>query len=163
MPENVSFKDTLALAGKMEKLQVVDFTFDLDRRYTFWSGMLGGVFLFLSYFGTDQSQVQRYLSGKSLSESRMGLLFNGMIKVPMQFLVLFVGILVFMFFQFQRPPIHFNDANINKVRNSSLSGELNDLEKQFDVVFADKIASLEQLKNDIQLSLIHISEPTRPY
>ena len=149
MPADVSFKDTLALAGKMEKLKVVDFTFDLEKRYTFWSGMLGGVFLFLSYFGTDQSQVQRYLSGKSLAESRMGLLFNGMIKVPMQFLVLFVGILVFMFFQFQRPPIHFNDANIKKVQNSEYSAELDGLEKQFDVVFADKMASLSQLSADI--------------
>jgi len=149
MPANVSFRDTLSLAGKMEKLKVVDFTFDLEKRYTFWSGMLGGVFLFLSYFGTDQSQVQRYLSGKSLAESRMGLLFNGMIKVPMQFLVLFVGILVFMFFQFQRPPIHFNDANIKKVQNSEYSAELDGLEKQFDVVFADKMASLSQLSDDI--------------
>ena len=149
MPPDVSFGDTLALAGKMEKLKVVDFTFDLERRYTFWSGMLGGVFLFLSYFGTDQSQVQRYLSGKSLTESRMGLLFNGMIKVPMQFLVLFVGILVFMFFQFQRPPIHFNDANIKKVQNSEYSAELEGLEKQFDIVFADKLASLSQLSDDI--------------
>lgn len=149
MPADVSFKDTLALAGKMEKLKVVDFTFDLEKRYTFWSGMLGGVFLFLSYFGTDQSQVQRYLSGKSLTESRMGLLFNGMIKVPMQFLVLFVGILVFMFFQFQRPPIHFNDANIKKVQNSEYSAKLDGLEKQFDVVFADKMASLSQLSADI--------------
>jgi SSS family transporter len=149
MPADVSFGDTLALAGKMEKLKVVDFTFDLERRYTFWSGMLGGVFLFLSYFGTDQSQVQRYLSGKSLTESRMGLLFNGMIKVPMQFLVLFVGILVFMFFQFQRPPIHFNDANIMKVQNSEYSAELEGLEKKFDIVFADKLASLSQLSDDI--------------
>jgi len=149
MPSDVSFGDTLALAGKMEKLKVVDFTFDLERRYTFWSGMLGGVFLFLSYFGTDQSQVQRYLSGKSLTESRMGLLFNGMIKVPMQFLVLFVGILVFMFFQFQRPPIHFNDANIMKVQNSEYSAELEGLEKKFDIVFADKLASLSQLSDDI--------------
>jgi len=149
MPADVSFGDTLSLAGKMEKLKVVDFTFDLERRYTFWSGMLGGVFLFLSYFGTDQSQVQRYLSGKSLSESRMGLLFNGMIKVPMQFLVLFVGILVFMFFQFQRPPVHFNDANLIKVRNSKYSAELDGLEKQFDIVFADKMASLSQLSEDI--------------
>lgn len=149
LPADVSFKDSLSLAGKMEKLKVVDFTFNLEKRYTFWSGMLGGVFLFLSYFGTDQSQVQRYLSGKSLSESRMGLLFNGMIKVPMQFLVLFVGILVFMFFQFQRPPIHFNDANIIKVQNSTYSQELEGLEKEFDVVFADKLESLSLLSAEI--------------
>ncbi len=148
-PEDVSFGDSLSLAGKMDKLKVVDFTFDLDKRYTFWSGMLGGVFLFLSYFGTDQSQVQRYLSGKSLTESRLGLLFNGVIKVPMQFLVLFVGILVFMFFQFQRPPIHFNSANIIKVQESQYAGELNQLEKEFDVVFDDKMTSLNQLSLQI--------------
>ncbi len=148
-PADLSFKDSLSLAGKMEKLQVVDFTFNLDKRYTFWSGMLGGVFLFLSYFGTDQSQVQRYLSGKSLSESRLGLLFNGIIKVPMQFLVLFVGVLVFMFFQFQRPPIHFNDANLIKVQQSEWASELDQLEKEFDIVFEDKMTSLDVLSAQI--------------
>jgi Na+/proline symporter len=148
-PADLSFKDSLSLAGKMEKLQVVDFTFNLDKRYTFWSGMLGGVFLFLSYFGTDQSQVQRYLSGKSLSESRLGLLFNGIIKVPMQFLVLFVGVLVFMFFQFQRPPIHFNNANLIKVQQSEWAGDLEHLEKEFDIVFEDKMTSLDLLSTQI--------------
>ena len=148
-PEDLSFKDSLSLAGKMEKLQVVDFTFNLDKRYTFWSGMLGGVFLFLSYFGTDQSQVQRYLSGKSLSESRLGLLFNGIIKVPMQFLVLFVGVLVFMFFQFQRPPIHFNDANLIKVQQSKWAGDLEQLEKEFDIVFEEKMTSLDLLSTQL--------------
>lgn len=115
LPEHVGFGDAVGLAGKLGKLNVVDFSFDLNNRYTFWSGMLGGVFLFLSYFGTDQSQVQRYLSGKSLTESRLGLLFNGLLKVPMQFLVLFVGILVFVFFQFNTRPLHFNDANVAKL------------------------------------------------
>lgn len=115
LPEHVGFGDAVGLAGKLGKLNVVDFSFDLNNRYTFWSGMLGGVFLFLSYFGTDQSQVQRYLSGKSLAESRLGLLFNGLLKVPMQFLVLFVGILVFVFFQFNTRPLHFNDANVAKL------------------------------------------------
>jgi len=104
LPPEVSFVDAVGLAGRLDKLTVVDFSFDWNNRYTFWSGMLGGVFLFLSYFGTDQSQVQRYLSGKSLTESRLGLLFNGILKVPMQFLVLFVGILVFVFFQFNTTP-----------------------------------------------------------
>ena len=97
MPADVSFMDAVSVAGKMEKLEVVDFSFDLNNKYTFWSGMLGGTFLFLSYFGTDQSQVQRYLSGRTLKESRLGLLFNGIIKVPMQFLVLFVGLLFLCF------------------------------------------------------------------
>ncbi|MHC4379023.1 MAG: sodium:solute symporter family transporter, partial [Planctomycetota bacterium] len=124
LPPDVGFSDAVGVAGKMGKLNVVDFEFDLSNRYNFWSGMIGGVFLFLSYFGTDQSQVQRYLSGKSLNESRLGLLFNGILKVPMQFLVLFVGILVFVFFQFQQPPIHFNSANLEKLENTEYADDL---------------------------------------
>ncbi len=145
LPKDITFSDAVSLAGKMDKLQVVDFTFNLENRYTFWSGMLGGVFLFLSYFGTDQSQVQRYLSGKSLSESRLGLLFNGIIKVPMQFLVLFVGVLVFIFFQFTKPPIHFNEANVKKVRSSAYASELKRLELEFDQVFEQKQADIKDL------------------
>lgn len=115
LPENISFGQAVDIAGQMGKLEVVDFTFDLGNRYTFWSGMLGGVFLFLSYFGTDQSQVQRYLSGKSLAQSRLGLLFNGVFKVPMQFLILFVGIMVYVFFLFTPAPLHFNTANVNRI------------------------------------------------
>ena len=121
LPEGVGFIDAVDVAGKLGKLNVVDFSFDMSNRYTFWSGMLGGFFLFLSYFGTDQSQVQRYLSGRSLSESRLGLLFNGIIKVPMQFLVLFVGILVFIFFLFVKPPIHFNSANLVIVKENPIT------------------------------------------
>jgi len=135
LPEEVLFGDAVGLAGKLGKLNVVSFEFDLSDRYNFWSGMLGGVFLFLSYFGTDQSQVQRYLSGKSLTESRLGLLFNGILKVPMQFLVLFVGVLVFVFFQFQKPPLHFNSANVEKLEASSLAGEYAALEDRYGEVF----------------------------
>jgi SSS family solute:Na+ symporter len=138
LPSNIHFGDAVAVAGKMGKLNVVDFSFDWGNRYTFWSGMLGGVFLFLSYFGTDQSQVQRYLSGKSLTESRLGLLFNGLVKVPMQFLVLFVGILVFVFFQFSQPPIHFNSANLKEVKESALASEFEALEDQHTVLFETK-------------------------
>lgn len=135
LPPDISFGDAVGIAGKMQKLNVVDFEFDLSNRYNFWSGMLGGVFLFLSYFGTDQSQVQRYLSGKSLTESRLGLLFNGILKVPMQFLVLFVGILVFIFFQFIQPPIHFNRANLDALRSSEYAAELEELEEEHTLVF----------------------------
>jgi len=135
LPENVSFGDAVGVAGKMGKLNVVDFEFDLSNRYNFWSGMLGGVFLFLSYFGTDQSQVQRYLSGKSLTESRLGLLFNGILKVPMQFLVLFVGVLVFVFFQFQQPPLHFNSANLEKLEGTAYESELESLQSQHNTLF----------------------------
>lgn len=135
LPPDVGFSDAVGVAGKMGKLNVVDFEFDLSNRYNFWSGMIGGVFLFLSYFGTDQSQVQRYLSGKSLNESRLGLLFNGILKVPMQFLVLFVGILVFVFFQFQQPPIHFNSANLEKLENTEYADDLANLQAQHNTLF----------------------------
>lgn len=145
LPGDLGFGDALTVAGKMGKLNVVDFSFDLDNRYTFWSGMLGGVFLFLSYFGTDQSQVQRYLSGKSLTESRLGLLFNGMVKVPMQFLVLLTGILVFVFYQFSPQPLHFNTANVVKVANSSYQAEYEALEGQLATVFEEKKEAANQL------------------
>jgi SSS family solute:Na+ symporter len=145
LPQDVSFGDAVGVAGKMGKLNVVDFTFDLSNRYTFWSGMLGGVFLFLSYFGTDQSQVQRYLSGKSLAESRLGLLFNGIFKVPMQFLILFVGVMVFIFFQFVKPPIHFNEANIEKLEGSSLESEYQELEDRHTAVFEARQKEIRNL------------------
>lgn len=118
LPEGIGFGDAVGIAGKLGKLEVIDLEFDLDDRYNLWSALLGGTFLFLSYFGTDQSQVQRYLSGKSLTESRLGLLFNGIFKVPMQFMVLFVGIMVFVFFLFVAPPIHFNKANLDRLEAS---------------------------------------------
>ena len=145
MPSDISFMDAVSVAGKMEKLEVVDFSFDLNNKYTFWSGMLGGTFLFLSYFGTDQSQVQRYLSGRTLRESRLGLLFNGVIKVPMQFLVLFVGLLVFMFYQFERPPVHFNNANVDKIKNTAYYDDYQDLEVKFNKVFDVKQGEIRNL------------------
>ena len=149
LPSDVSFGEAVGVAGKMGKLNVVDFSFNLENRYTFWSGMLGGVFLFLSYFGTDQSQVQRYLSGKSLSESRLGLLFNGIIKVPMQFLVLFVGILVFVFFQFEKPPLHFNTANVAQVQNSAYAADYEKLETEHTKIFTEKQVAVRRLMDEI--------------
>ena len=145
LPADISFNNAVDIAGSLGKLEIVDFTFDLSERYNFWSGMLGGVFLFLSYFGTDQSQVQRYLSGKSLSESRLGLLFNGIIKVPMQVFVLFVGILVFVFFQFTKPPIHYNNANLAIVENSIYADSLNTLQTKYDDIFEAKRNSVNNL------------------
>lgn len=135
LPEGIDFGHAVDIAGKMGKLNVVDFSFDLSTKYNFWTGMLGGVFLFVSYFGTDQSQVQRYISGKSLTQSRLGLMFNGIIKVPMQFMVLFVGILVFVFFMFNKPPVHFNESNLAALENSSYQTEYQALEKQHDDIF----------------------------
>ena len=135
LPEGIGLGDAVGIAGKLGKLEVVDLKFDLNDRYNLWSALLGGTFLFLSYFGTDQSQVQRYLSGKSLAESRLGLLFNGIFKVPMQFMVLFVGIMVFVFFLFQTPPVHFNKANLDRVEASAeFSPRLADLRTGYQVV-----------------------------
>ena len=147
LPAGVGFGDSLNLAGKMGKLNVVDFKFDWNNKYNFWSGMLGGVFLFLSYFGTDQSQVQRYLSGKSLSESRLGLLFNGIIKVPMQVLVLFVGVLVFVFFQFNQAPIHFNTANLGVIKGTPSEVPFREIQKQYDDLFTTQKAESFNLIN----------------
>jgi len=110
LPPGLTFKDTLALAGGFHRLNAVDFSLNADRRYTFWTGMLGGSFLALSYFGTDQSQVQRYLCAGSLRESRLGLMFNALFKIPMQFFILLLGVLIFVFYQFERPPVFFNRA-----------------------------------------------------
>src|SRR5690606_32835906 len=94
LPPEVGFVEAMHVAGVMQKLDAVDFSLDFNSRYTFWSGITGGLFLALSYFGTDQSQVQRYLTGKSLKEGRLGLLFNGLLKIPMQFLILLTGVMV---------------------------------------------------------------------
>lgn len=146
LPEDVGFSGAVDIAGNLGKLNVIDFNFDLSNRYTFWTGMLGGFFLFVSYFGTDQSQVQRYLSGKSLTESRLGLLFNGLVKVPMQFSILFVGILVFVFFLFQKPPIHFNKSNLDIVKASPIEArQLDSLEQVYEVVFEQKKNASQQM------------------
>ena len=144
-PENIGFSDALAVAGKTNKLEIINFDFDLNNKYTIWTGMLGGVFLFLSYFGTDQSQVQRYLSGKSLTQSRLGLLFNGIFKVPMQFFVLFTGVLVFIFFQFEKPPLHFNNANVAIVQSSEYADEYKVIESEYNTVFEQKETAVYNL------------------
>jgi len=145
LPEDISFGNAVSLAGKMGKLNTVDFNFDWDNRYNFWTGMFASVFLFLSYFGTDQSQVQRYLSGKSLKESRIGLLFNGLLKVPMQFLILFVGILVFVFFQFNRPPVHFNNANLERLEGTAAEARLQELDEEHAILFETQQAEMREL------------------
>ena len=119
LPSNVSTDDALAVAGAMGKLNAVNWSFDINERYTVWSGIFGGLFLSLSYFGTDQSQVQRYLTGRSLRESRMGLMFNAVLKIPMQFFILLLGVFVFIFYQFERQPVFFNEA----VWQQQLQGE----------------------------------------
>lgn len=148
-PPNISFGDAIDIAGNMGKLNVVDFKFDLSNRYNIWSALLGGTFLFLSYFGTDQSQVQRYLSGKSLTQSRLGLLFNGLFKVPMQFSILFVGIMVFVFYQFNDAPLHFNKANVEIVQSSNHADEYKALEEELNTVADEKrIAIYDLVENE---------------
>jgi Na+/proline symporter len=117
LPQEVSFFDAVRLAGAAGRLNAIDFHFDWNNRYTFWSGLIGGTFLSLSYFGCDQSQVQRYLTGKSLAQSRLGLLFNGMAKVPLQFFILFTGAMVFVFYLFQPAPLLFQKPVMEKARN----------------------------------------------
>ena len=127
LPNEISFSDALEIAGKAGKLEVLDFSLDLNSRYTFWSGLTGGFFLALSYFGTDQSQVQRYLSAKSLKESQMGLIMNGMLKVPLQFFILLIGVMVFVFYQFEYAPINFNPKAIKAIENSNVKDQFNKL------------------------------------
>ena len=138
LPENISFTNALDIAGASGKMDVLDFSFDLNNRYTVWTGFLGGTFLMLSYFGTDQSQVQRYLSGKSVRESQLGLLFNGLLKVPMQFFILLVGIMVFVFYQFNTAPINFNPKASEAVLNSEFAQEYKTLESQYKQIENDK-------------------------
>jgi solute:Na+ symporter, SSS family len=135
---DLSFENTLSIAGKMGKLEAVNFSVDPHKRYTFWSGLIGGFFLALSYFGADQSQVQRYIAGGSLKESRLGLLFNAAVKVPMQFFILLLGAIVFMFYQFEKPPVYFNQPAYQRAMESGYAPQLTDLQTRSDEVFVQK-------------------------
>jgi len=139
---DLPFQNTLSVAGKMGKLEAVNFSVDPHKRYTFWSGLIGGFFLALSYFGADQSQVQRYLAGGSLKESRLGLLFNAGVKVPMQFFILLLGAIVFMFYQFEKPPVYFNQPAYQRAVESGYAPQLTELQTQFDEIFAQKRAAI---------------------
>jgi len=144
LPANVSFGDALGIAGALGKMKVIDYSTRLDTRYTFWSGMTGGLFVALAYFGTDQSQVQRYLSGASLTESRLGLLFNALVKVPMQFMILLVGVIVFVFYQFNPPPVFFNEAELNRIRSTPVAAELQEIESAYGRAFLEKKNVLDE-------------------
>jgi Na+/proline symporter len=137
-PEGVGMTEGLEIAGAMNRLNIVDFSFDLDVRYTFWSGITGGLFLALSYFGTDQSQVQRYLGGKSVKESRLGLMFNALLKIPMQFFILLCGIMVFVFFQFQQHQVLFDQASVNLIQNSEYAEEFQKVEDKHQANYVEK-------------------------
>ncbi len=152
LPDGITFKKALDIAGASGKMQVLDFSFNLENRYTVWSGLIGGTFLALSYFGTDQSQVQRYLSGKSIKEMRLGMMFNGLLKVPMQFFILLVGVMVFVFYQFNTSPINFNPKADNTIENTVYAEEYNALKAEQTRLYNDKKLDIDQyLKtNDAQ-------------
>lgn len=160
LPENITFAKALEVAGASGKMDILDFSFNMENRYTVWSGLIGGTFLALSYFGTDQSQVQRYLSGKSVKEMQMGLIFNGLLKVPMQFFILLVGVMVFVFYQFNESPINFNPAAEQVMMDSEYSEAYQDLENEQLAIFKIKqdqinnfVATGEaQYANEIALS-----------
>lgn len=145
LPNNISFFDAVNVAGKMGKLNLVNFDFNFEDRYNFWTGTTAALFLFLSYFGTDQSQVQRYLTGKSLAQSRLGLIMNGLLKIPMQLIILFIGVLVFVFYQFNTPPIFFNKVELNNIKSSIYSEEVNNLENEFKVLHDKKTVDIYSL------------------
>ena len=152
LPHEVDFSNVLHIAGANGKMDILDFSYNPETRYTFWSGITGGFFLMLSYFGTDQSQVGRYLSGKSIKESQMGLIMNGILKVPMQFFILLTGVLVFVFFQFNDAPLHFNPTNVEKVKASEQKVAYENLEQKLVQLNTDKkIVNqiyIEQLKHN---------------
>ncbi|MBT7816310.1 MAG: sodium:solute symporter [Polaribacter sp.] len=156
LPANITFKNALEIAGASNKMEVLDFSFDLSNRYTVWTGVLGGTFLMLSYFGTDQSQVQRYLSGKSVRESQLGLIFNGLLKVPMQFFILLIGVMVFVFYQFNPSPLNFNPGANEAIEKSiyveeyqQLKQEHINIENNKKALFADgfQIEEKEQIQD----------------
>ncbi|MBC3758561.1 sodium:solute symporter [Hyunsoonleella sp. SJ7] len=138
LPQDITFTKALEIAGASGKMEVLDFSFNLNNRYTFWSGIIGGTFLMLSYFGTDQSQVQRYLSGKSVKEMQLGLIFNGLLKIPMQFFILLVGVMVFVFYQFNEAPINFNPTATEVVLNSEYADDFKALQEEQHQIFRDK-------------------------
>ena len=151
LPNDMTFSNAMHIAGANHKMDIVDFSMDPETRYTFWSGITGGFFLALSYFGTDQSQVGRYLSGKSIKESQMGLIMNGFLKVPMQFFILLIGVMVFVFFQFNPVPLNFNPNNKTIVEHSIYK-------KEYDVL-EQKLSKLSEDKKEINLLYIdHLNQ-----
>ncbi|HLE31919.1 MAG TPA: sodium:solute symporter [Bacteroidota bacterium] len=144
LPSDISFSDALLVAGASGRLNVIDFSFDLGNRYNFWSGIIGGMFVALAYFGTDQSQVQRYLTGQSVTQSRLGLMFNGLAKVPMQFFILMIGVMVFVFYQFTAPPLFFNPVETDRIKSSQLKSEYEVLEERYRIANDAKAGQIRE-------------------
>ncbi len=164
LPKDISVLQTLEIAGSMNKLNAVDFKFDFNDRYNFWSGILAGTFLFLSYLGTDQSQVQRYLGGKNVAESRLGLLMNGLLKVPMQFFILFIGVLLFVFYQFNSHPALFNAKNLISTTQQEEYLKIDakyqqlQIEKRKQIAFLTEINGSEKQNASAELKKIEIEQ-----
>lgn len=150
LPEDIGFKEALHIAGKSGKANAIDFKFDLNNQYTVWTGLIGGFFLQLSYFGTDQSQVGRYLTGSSVKESRLGLLMNGLLKVPMQFCILLIGILVFAYYQYHTPPLFFNQQVISKLENSEHRQEYEVIKQIHESLSQQKSVYINQLTDALK-------------
>lgn len=155
LPEHVSFNDALHIAGKMNKLNAIDTHFDLNNRYNIWSGIIGGFFLQLSYFGTDQSQVGRYLTGSSVTQSRLGLVMNGLVKIPMQFFILLIGTLVFTFYQFHEAPVFFNKVEVERIEKSVYANEFVRLKEAHSLVQKEK-----QMQVNALVEALHTSDQT---
>lgn len=148
LPDHISFGDSVAIAGELGKFNLVNLNFDWNDRYNIWSGLIAGAFLSLAYFGTDQSQVSRYLTGKSITESRMGLMFNGLLKIPMQLLILFIGVMVFVFFLFHKPPVFYNQQLKQRAMAAS-SAEMTALETEYNKIYDQKSTAVNQLVEGI--------------
>ncbi len=151
LPEDIGFSKALKIAGASDKLNILDFSFDTKSRYTFWSGITGGLFLALAYFGTDQSQVQRYLSGKSMRESQWGLIFNAVFKIPMQFFILLVGVMVFVFYQYNASPLNFNPVATEGVLNSEYADDYRVLQERQAVLETEKTIAQNKFSMALEL------------
>ena len=144
LPNDINFYKAIKVASANSKMEVLNFSFDLENRYTVWSGIIGGTFLMMSYFGTDQSQVQRYLSGKSLKEMQLGMIFNGIFKIPMQFFILFIGVMVFVFYQFNPSPLNFNPQGEEVIVNTVYQNEYIELKESLEDNFKEKTLVVNQ-------------------
>lgn len=147
--DHVDLGTAFKLAGSAGRMEILDFNFDLNERYTVWSGLTGGLFLALSYFGTDQSQVQRYLSGKNIRESRLGLMFNAVLKIPMQLFILLTGVLVFVFYLYIKPPVFFNEVALDKLSKTEYAADLEEIKQRYD----QNYEALQSSRSKFELAL----------
>ena len=149
LPEGVSFSDSVSIAGELGKFNLINLEFNINDRFNIWSGLIAGGFLQLSYFGTDQSQVARYLGGTSATESKLGLMFNGLLKIPMQFVILFIGVLVYVFYLFNQPPVFHNQVLSERAMRTEQASTLQNLEQEYDALYAEKRTAVDELVDAI--------------